>query len=551
MIFRGDLKLICNLLSELLNIGNNKMNKVIYWFIAGTLLLISQNILSQKNENIIDINNLKESLNYIASDELEGRYAGSPGIEKAAHYIEDKLASYGVKPFPGLKDYEQKLNLYAFNYNPENTRINISYESGNDVYSLDSFAFLTPQYFDTVISGDVVFIGYGYKDDESGYNDLEGLDIKDKTVLMMSGTPNSEVTHEASNIGFDSETEGRKIENILQKGAKTILFVTSPSTREKVNYDIKLLSSIVGSGMQLDSIAPVSANFQMIAITENMADRIIQKNGYANLKELENKIFEQNKPFSFNLKSTKISVHVDVDRKIYADRNIIGYIEGRDPKLKHEYVVYCAHYDHDGTDSQGNVFNGADDNGSGTTGILEIARACSQLDKKPGRSMLFIWFTGEERGLLGSKFYADHPPVSFEKVVACMNMDMIGRTKLPSDTIPTLGYGIISVKENDTIYIISGEQSKQLIKLNEKSCANFNIVPDYSLNSFLPYSDQYNFYINGVPVLFFHSGLHSDYHRPGDEADKINYAFMQRICNVAFTTGYNVANRKRRIKVKD
>ena len=515
-----------------------------------TLILFFGVLLSHSQDKglvTITKKDLQKHLKIISSHEYEGRRAGEPGAEKAAEYIAKEIASIGLVQIQGTENYQQDFNLYSRKIEKVGTFVKVKFEQGKDLL-YDDIAVLASVISDTMVSNELVFIGYGYIDEESDYNDLEGLELTGKTVLMMAGKPNQEITEPYHSIGFDPEFEGLKIGRLIERGVSNIIFFSPPSINSNVDFDIEKLSSFSSEVMSISELSKDIPPFQFFAISPDHVNEILKVSGNPGLLEIENKILQEKKPGSFIIEGAKIEIHLDFTEKVLQDRNVVGIIEGSDPKLKDEYIVYCAHYDHDGVGENGEVYYGADDNGSGSVGLLELAHAYSVLEEKPKRSIVFIWFAAEERGLLGSNYYSENPLLPFEKTVACINLDMIGRTRLESDTIPSLGLGSITVTSGDSIYIIHAETSKQLIKINEKYSKELGLIPLYSMNEFMNYSDQYHFHTHGVPVLFLHTGLHSDYHTPRDTEDRIDYGIMLKATQLAYKTGFKVADKKGRLK---
>jgi Zn-dependent M28 family amino/carboxypeptidase len=223
-------------------------------------------------------------------------------------------------------------------------------------------------------------------------------------------------------------------------------------------------------------------------------------------------------------------------------------VEGSDPVLKNECVVYTAHYDHLGMQSEGEIFNGADDNGTGTVALLEIAEAFQSLKKKPRRSIVFVWVTAEEKGLIGSDYYSQNPVIPLGNTLANINLDMVGRS---AEKEPEKGGELEkSLAGPNGLYIVSGKQSSELIELSDEVCSELGLVPSDELSdAFLNRSDYFHFYKNGIPVLGLSTGLHEDYHKVSDELDKIDYTKMKRVAQYAFLVGEKVANKKKRIVV--
>jgi len=237
---------------------------------------------------------------------------------------------------------------------------------------------------------------------------------------------------------------------------------------------------------------------------------------------------------SVRAKTGRLSTAVDA-------KNVVALLPGSDPDLQDEYVVFMAHYDHLGLDESGEVYNGADDNGSGTVTIMEVAEAFAALDERPRRSLVFLWVTGEEIGMLGSEYYSTNPVFPLDKTVACFNLDMVGRVFEARDSV--WNQSPKRVKDFDGLYTLSNSLSPELVQINLKYCHQLHLKPDTTLpSSFLWSSDHYHFHKNGIPVMNYATGYHADYHEVEDEVEKINFLKMKRVAELCFLVGLEVAN---------
>jgi Zn-dependent M28 family amino/carboxypeptidase len=238
--------------------------------------------------------------------------------------------------------------------------------------------------------------------------------------------------------------------------------------------------------------------------------------------------------------SLTVTLDIRVVRELRQSENVTGYLEGSDPVLKNELVVFSAHYDHLGVGADGAIYHGADDDGSGTSTILELAEAFATNPKKPKRSILFMTVAGEEKGLLGSEYYVTHPIFPLEKTVADLNIDMIGRVDKKHE----------DMKQEDYTYVIGSDkistQMDAMLKAANKESENLSLDYQYNddndPNQFYRRSDHYNFAKNGVPITFFFTGVHADYHRPTDTVDKILFERMAKVGRLVFTLGWKTAN---------
>jgi len=517
-----------------------------------TILLSSYSVstvFSQKKAlNTITESDLEAHLEFIASDLLEGRETGDPGLVIASQYIQSNIKRIGLKSMNNNSSYLQDMDMLWITSDFENTWLKGINDQSELVFRNDSVICPIPYFLNTELEGEVVFAGYGYRNDEEDYNDFEGLDLNGKIVMIMSRTPkNFRDKSEDVTTFFNERKEGPKFIHALQNGAKAILWVFDPDNIYESFYEFGDLSYFDNTFFLADE-APQASPASFVFITRHTADLILKSTGYT-LAELQHQIDSENKPVSQPVNGINLNIKLEKKVKDFTSYNVVGIIEGSDPVLKNECVVYTAHYDHAGLDGKGNVFNGADDNGSGTVGLLEIAEAYMSLSKPPKRSIVFVWCTAEEKGLYGSKYYTMHPAYPLEQTVININLDMIGRIKTEADTGKVLFYDI-DVKGKDGLFVYTGKQSSDLIHINETACQKLDLIADYDgEQTHLYSSDQYHFYENGIPVLFYHTGIHTDLHQITDEVSKISYAKMKRVCQLAFSVGYEAANRSKRIEV--
>jgi Zn-dependent M28 family amino/carboxypeptidase len=289
---------------------------------------------------------------------------------------------------------------------------------------------------------------------------------------------------------------------------------------------------------------------RILFVHRNVADELLKGTGKT-LAELQVDIDKSLRPASFPIPGKRILIDIKTSESEITLNNIAGYIEGSDPVLKKEFIIYSGHADHIGG-SGSRINYGADDNASGCAALLSIAEAFQSLEKKPPRSIMFLWVSGEEIGLFGSEYYVSNPLVPLENTIADLNMDMIGRVKGVAD----------STSDNpmsgpDEVFVITGNQSRDLVNIAKEVDDASELDFDYSLSGrnhplqLFARSDHYNFVKKDIPVLFFTTGLHTDYHSPGDVVEKIDFIKMEKITEAMFQIGYNVANMKSRLKVNN
>ncbi len=468
---------------------------------------------------------LKEHLYTYASDEFEGRETGKEGQKKAIAYIKKGYESLGISAAQSNGEYFQKVPLEMAKL--PSGAMTIADTSFNIGEGFLNFTGSKGAY------EEVIYVGYGIETDS--YSDYEGLDVQGKLLLMKSGEPMKADgtylltgTQEPSKWSNVSEAIGKRSEVAGAKGAKGILYV-DPENYIRYRRYFNYMKTNQKGRMNLVSR---DKSPDMLLITEDIAKRIYPQ--YQN---------------TTNASTIPVSITLDIEsqNEQVDSENVIAYIPGGE--LPDEYVVISSHLDHIGVNGDGAINNGADDDGSGTVAMLEIAEAFQmavEAGMRPKRSIVFLHVTGEEKGLLGSRYYTDFDPVfPLEETVANLNIDMIGR--------------IDPKREGDRnyIYLIGSDKlSTELHELSEAVNAKYtNLELDYTYNDendpnrFYYRSDHYNFAKNNIPIIFYFNGTHADYHRPGDTPDKINYDLLRNRSQLIFYTAWEIANKEQRLVV--
>ena len=511
-----------------------------------TLICVAVSFLSfaQKKElQTITENDLRAHLEFVASDNLQGRdfFTDVPGLEITADYLKAQCEKMGLKP--GVEGYFQKFEMEAVTPDPDRTVLSLKDGNGNITYETkDIFSLGGPAKSET-ISGDVVFAGYGWYNEDTKYNDTKDLDLKGKIVLVMTRT--LEQTKDGSEP--DMDTEMKKMSRALMGGAKALVLVNDPMN-PNTEYIESIRKYATGGSLQLKGAkSGLVIPIRLIFGTEELGNKILESSGET-LAGLQKEISESESPKSFAISNLTTEVNLVKSNETIEGKNVIAVVEGSDPELKNECVVFSAHYDHLGVDGEGGIYNGADDNGTGTVALLEIAEAFQSMKKKPKRSIVFAWVTGEEKGLLGSDYYSQNPVFSMENTLADINLDMVGRS---AEKEPVKVEGDEkSLAGPNGLYIVSGKQSTELMNISDDVCEDLGLVPSDELTqAFLTRSDYYHFYKNGVPILGLSTGLHEDYHEISDELDKIDYHKMKRVTQYAFSVAYKLANQRKRLVV--
>ena len=505
------------------------------------LLSISLAAIAQQQEPTAE--RLQQHVTYLASDALDGRRTGSAGANEAARYMMREFSRLGLRPaatassvagyrqsFPYIAGVELgKGNLFAF----------APYPRTNDS-SLQVSVDWLPLGFSTSakIEGGIVFAGFGITAAELNYDDYSGLNATGKIALALQGTPDGENPH-----GQFANLEGVRWKAIAARnaGAKALVIVA-----KDITFTSDRLTKLDYDNTNGDAGIPV------VVISRQAADRLLALSN-TSLQQVEQSTAAKT-PGNNRVLTGEITLSTDVVRNEVPAYNVIGVLEGSDPVLKNENIIIGAHYDHLGRGGEGSlaprsgeIHHGADDNASGTAGVLELARVFSTQRPRLKRTLIFIAFGGEEEGLLGSSYYVDHPLIPLAHTVAMINMDMIGRMK---DRKLVIG-GIGTAKEWRDIIRQANTAQGMKVTANSDASAPRGIPIVVSANGrpimtvdptgtfeltltedgYGP-SDHNSFYRKQIPVLFFWTGTHNDYHKPSDTFDKINYNDEARILSL-------------------
>lgn len=493
----------------------------------------------------IDQKDLRAYMNFLAGDEMQGREAGTNANNIASLYLESNLRKMGIKtPFENSR-YLQEFDLKSKRI--LKTSLHASSCNDSDFFSTDSVITIMSGPDVPQVSGELVFAGYGYEDSKTGYSDLKDIDLKDRIVLIMTRNPVLvDTSAKGSNYVFDEMVEAMKLMSVFMREPKAVLMVYDPKNSFSDPWESGLAhyfgetEHVTLKDDQLQE-APAGIYF----ISENTADNLLSSTG-SSLLQLQDKIDDKKTPCSSVIDGIKVTINILSEEREYTAFNVIGMIEGSDPVLKNECVIYTAHFDHSGITPEGEILNGADDNASGTAGLLEIAEAFLNLKKKPLRSVVFAWVNAEEKGLLGSGYYSEHPVIPMNKTILNINLDMIGRSITPADTGEFFG-SRHNVTRTGEIQLFSDNLNEEFRKLVFRSAVETGVsVLDMGKNMEFGSSDHASLSAKGVPWMFFHSGIHADLHAPGDDIEKIDFGKMEKVSKLAFLTGYRIACTRRR-----
>jgi hypothetical protein len=483
---------------------------------------------------------LKMHLSFLASEELGGRYTLSLSNRVAARYLASQLESYGYRGAARDGSFFQRVPLSFRDVDRAASVVAVNTGGARHDFKYAD-AFLTDVPTDMNISGELVFVGYGLSSPRNNYDDYTGLNVRGKIVVIASGTPDS---LKGVRLAIDEQPAAAA----LARGA--IGAIKIPDAQTSLSWE--QLKFWLGGRQQLGlppRKTPSGKGLPQITAGPDLIKAIAKVLG----KQTSDLVSPRTalKPAELAA-SAEIKLRVDVKDAPLA-QNVAGILDGADPKLKDEYVVFSAHYDHLKTGDKGEIYYGADDDGSGTVSVLEIAQAFSQ-GPRPKRSILIVFHTGEEIGLFGSEYNTDYEPVvPLDKLVANLNIDMVGRSRQAGDNDPRDAH----LTDKDSIYIIGADKlSTELNRINEETnLATSRMKFDYKYNDekhperFYYRSDHYNYAKHGIPVIFYFTGVHRDYHRTSDVVEKIDFEKMERIGRMIFATGWRVANLDHRLVV--
>jgi Zn-dependent M28 family amino/carboxypeptidase len=513
--------------------------------VAATLLFTTFVAVAQQAELEPSAAKVQQHVSYLASDALDGRRTGTNGANDAARYIAGEFERLGLNP-GNSTEARRRRDLMAryLQMFPYVSGVNLGPQN---LFSVGSNSFLVGNEWAPLaysangkVTGGLVFAGFGITDSELKYDDYAGLNATGKIAIVLQGTPDGDNPH-----GQFARLQDVRWKTIAARnaGVKALIVVA----REGAFSEDRLTS------LTYDNTAG-EAGIPAIVISRQSLDKILLLSN-TSVAELEKATTAKTPGTNRNL-SGELSLTTDVVRKEVPAYNVVGILEGSDPVLKSEYIVIGAHYDHLGRGGEGSgslaprsgeIHHGADDNASGTAGVIELARIFSAQKPKLKRSLVFIGFSGEEEGLLGSNYYVNHPLVPLANTVAMINMDMIGRMRDRKLSVGGIGTSqewreIVrqaNSSQSMSVTANSGSPSPKRVPLVVSANGRpiMTIDPngafELTLNEdgYGP-SDHSSFYTKQIPVLFFFTGTHNDYHKPSDTFDKINYNDEARILSL-------------------
>ena len=511
---------------------------------------------------------VKGQLEYLASDWTEGRAMGTKGEYMAGDYIASMFKIYGLKPFgdeaertfsrrdmmagnrpQGGKTYFQ--NIGFIHYEPGEEQSFSVISAGINSENSMNFGYKTDFYVRTGTVGQtakapLVFVGYGFQNKEKGYDDLQKINLKGKIAVVLAGFPGHKDSESEAYKKF--APEGRRAQymlernktNGLEKAGAIAIIQVNPDRDPMMSWSQNQIYQAKGTYYEADtplgsyyntSMAmpsdTLTSNIPTFTVTPRLANEIISGTG-VNYAEFEKAAAEKMVPASKDLAGKMVAFNTTVKSEIVKARNVVGYIEG---EKKDEFIVVGGHYDHLGK-WDGYIFNGADDNASGTVGVMTVAKAIMATGKKPEKSIIFAAWTGEEKGLYGSKFFVQEAQKKNMNIVLDLNYDMIARD-VEKDSLKNMA---------DMSYTKAYAGIEKITRKN---------LEDYHINLDLTYSasekpsggsDHASFADAGIPVFYFMAAMHPDYHQPSDEVNKVNWDKMTDIIRLGFLNTWEFAN---------
>ena len=504
---------------------------------TGLLSAARKNAPGPRGADQIDVGRLRADLSFIASDELEGRDTPSRGLDLAARYLAARLQALGLKPAGDDGSYFQRFGTTRRTVDPAKATLTL----GDQSFSFgDDFLASAPGTAD----GALVYVGHGHVVKKKDLDAYGGVDVKGKILVAHAGLPDG-VTRADLRGESGPETWESPASYAARHGALGVVLVPDYATlagwRTSRDNAATARGSLTVDAFQAGRPAPVPVvTASMPLVSAIFSGESITASDVA-------KWAQDHKAHAVVALDEKKRLRMELGARVEAvpTQNVVAIYEGGDSALKQEYVALGAHYDHIGVSTTGTdrINNGADDDGSGTVALLNMAEALVRGSVRTKRSWLFVWHAGEEKGLWGSRYFVEHPPVPLDKVVVQLNVDMIGRSRKNGES----GNNVLT-GPNETYVIGSKMMSSALGSLSERVnkdyldlSFNYKYDEPSDPNRFFFRSDHYNYAKKGVPIIFYFSGVHADYHRASDEIGAIDFGKMERVARTIYATAYALA----------
>lgn len=538
----------------------DSMKKTFFVFVLGLSLLLPSFTFAQdvkitaaerKMADEITAGQLSTYLHFVASDAMGGRDTPSQGLDLTAEFIKMNLQRWGFKGAGDNGSFFQRMDLVRSKLTPASTSATVNGQALT--YGTDFLA--------TVVSGSVanaplVFAGNGWMVKSSGREPLKGLDVKGKVVVVYTeGGPKGMSFQQLNAAGRQGVDWADPVSYARENGAVGVIYLATPNIVS--GWDRTRRQRETGGGYVVEKLRPAAiGNIPAITLSQK-ASETLMAGASSDLAKIV-QTYSSSEPLpSFELSGKNASFNVVAEADRAKTQNVVALWEGSDPVLKNEMVAIGAHYDHVGTNpnapGEDKIWNGADDDGSGTVAVLAIAEALANAKTRPKRSVLLVWHAGEEKGLVGAEYFNKYPTVDIKNVITQLNIDMIGRSKKPGDTNPRNK----DLSGENGIYVIGSEMMSSTLGAVTKGTndAFLKMAYDYKYddpkdtNRFFFRSDHFHYAVNGIPIAFWFDGVHEDYHGAGDHPDKIDYQKMEKITRTIFLTMWELTDLKERPKV--
>lgn len=481
-----------------------------------------------RGSNAVSTSGAAAHVGYLASDALLGRNTPSPGLDSAAAYLARQFRLAGLQPVNGSYYQEVRMQIVALG---DANALSLTVDGKPDTFAVKDDFVPFEMTADRTVQGDLVFAGYGITSADLGYDDYAGLDVKGKVVVVLRHYPRESDSTVSSAGRKDGErwNISAKVKRAIELGAAGMLVMTDPLNHTSLTprgFPWPSLSKIIPKdALPMTLVSDDTARIPVVHVGERVISRLF--GSVDSLRRLEARIDAAMKPASFALRGANVTLRTSTVTTVLHAQNVVGILPGADGAVKDSVVVVGAHYDHvgykknapAGTDS---IYNGADDNASGTAALVEVAKAAGAAGASPARTLLFIAFAGEEKGLFGSEWYVRHPMMPLAKTVAMLNMDMVG------------------MNAPDSLFLIAEPRHRWLedVTRAQNGGSGFTLV---SSNLDFGGSDHMSFTKRGVPAIFFHSGLHPYYHKVVDEAALLDPGKIARVAALVFRTAWALA----------
>jgi hypothetical protein len=530
--------------------------------LVGVLLIVpvAAQQRAPQNESIRQAD-LRADLFFLAGDAMRGRLTDTEENRAAADFIRSRFERLGLEPAAPNRSYFQTYNLMTATVGTDNA-LDIVEDGATRRLRLGQEFYPHRVSASGHVSGPVVFVGFGISAPHLRYDDYNG-DVKGKIVLALDHEPGERDPASPFDGVVTSEpsTAWRKALAAQEKGATAILFVSDVHNHPgAANFEATARAYWPETPPRIKSYTLATwadrIRIPIAQISPALAASLVKGTGKS-LEELSKSADSARGTTPLALPGARVDLRTSVDRHLVPDRNVVALLEGSDPRLKNEWVIVSAHFDHDGVNGT-QILNGADDNGSGTVALIEIAEAyalAAQDGHRPKRSVLFAAWNSEERGLLGAWAYTEQPLTPLTSIAAVLNMDMIGR----NEEIPVGGgqrFNGLEVQtaesNSNAVNVMGFSRAADVAAAIDKANAGIGLELkkryDNNSSNLVRRSDQWPFLQRGVPALGFMTGLHPDYHTQYDRPEKINYAKMEKIARLIHQASWDIANADARPK---